>query len=229
MFYICAYTITTLPTMQDILRLTALAVCFLTLFGVAEWLYHYQKVKVELTRKLVHVGTGVLTLLFPVFLGNHWLVLLLCSSFAMILIASLQYNLLPSINAIDRKSHGSLLYPVAVYICYLAYSFYGYKVVLFYLPVLTLAICDPLAALFGKRYPYGKYRLGASNKTLVGSSAFLVSSWILAALMLHYFDTKIWHCVWIAPLATIAEAMSGKGTDNLTIPLTVLGILLYFQ
>ncbi len=222
--------------MLDILNTLLLGLCFLALFGLAEWLYHKAKVKAELTRKLVHFGTGFLTLLFPVLLSNHWFVLLLCSSFALILIGSLQYKLLPSINAIDRPSHGSLLYPISVYGCYLAYVFYDYKLVLFYLPVLTLAVCDPLAALFGKRFPYGKYKIGISNKTMVGSAAFFISSFILTWCIAFYLhphglqaSAVLTLACTISCLATISEALSGRGLDNLTIPMCVLGILLSYQ
>ena len=126
-----------------------LGLCFLALFGLAEFLYHKQKVKAEITRKIVHVGTGLLTLLFPIFLHDQWQVLFLCTAFLLILLASLQFKLLPSINSIDRVSHGSILYPVAVYGCYLAYSYADKGLFFFYLPILTLAICDPLAALIG--------------------------------------------------------------------------------
>jgi dolichol kinase len=213
--------------MQDFINTTLLACAFLALFGVAEWLYHVGKVKVELTRKLVHLGTGVLTLLFPILLKNHWLVLLLCASFALILIISLRFKLLPSINAIDRVSYGSLLYPLAVYTCYLAYFFKEQQLLLFYLPVLTLAICDPLAALFGKRFPYGKYKIGVAHKTIVGSSAFLCSSLVLNICLCG--QASLFFIVFIAFLATLIEALSSKGIDNLTIPWSVLGCLLYLQ
>lgn len=222
-----------LCSMQDFLHTVFLACCFLILFAVAELLYHVGKVRVELTRKLVHLGTGVLTLLFPLLLGNHWLVLFLCSSFAVILIISLRFKLLPSINAIDRVSYGSLLYPLSVYICYLAYQQQGNKLVLFYLPVLTLAICDPVAALFGKRFPYGKYKIGASHKTIVGSSAFFLSSCLLNVCIVAWFGLPAQPIVFIAlsilllsALATVSEALSSKGWDNLSIPLCVLAILL---
>ncbi|MBI3239032.1 MAG: phosphatidate cytidylyltransferase, partial [Flavobacteriia bacterium] len=59
----------------DWINAAILSVSFLALFGIAELLYHFAHVKVELTRKLVHLGTGVLTLLFPLMLSNHWFVL----------------------------------------------------------------------------------------------------------------------------------------------------------
>lgn len=39
---------------QSIINTILFAIAFLLLFGIAELLYHYLKVKVELTRKFVH-------------------------------------------------------------------------------------------------------------------------------------------------------------------------------
>src|SRR5438309_317623 len=109
---------------KEILNTIILASSFLALFGVAEVLYHFFKVRAEFTRKIVHVGTGLLSLLFPLMLSNHWYVLFLCASFGLILVLSLKFNLLKSINAIDRESVGSLAYPVSVYCSYLAFDYY---------------------------------------------------------------------------------------------------------
>ncbi len=220
---------------QDVINMLILSGLFLSLFGLAEILYHFVKVKVELTRKLVHIGTGLLTFLFPIMLGNHWFVLILCASFALILIVSLKYKLLPSINAIDRDSVGSLAYPVAVYGCYLAYDYFDQNYIFFYLPILILSICDPLAALFGKRWPIGKYKIGMDNKTLMGSGVFFVSAVIL--ILLFFFFPRVekstlelvLHSIFIAFIAAFVEAYSKRGYDNLTIPASVLVCLIFTE
>lgn len=217
---------------ENFLNTAILAVAFLALFALAELMYHYMHVKVELTRKTVHFGTGILTLLFPVMLHNHWLVLLLCTSFAAILIFSLKFNLLKSINAIDRKSAGSISYPISVYVCYLVYEYYGYEYYFFYLPILTLAICDPIAALCGKRWPMGKYKVGNDYKTLMGSSMFLLSSFLLSVFLLLKFAGSefslalLGFCFLIALITAIVEAISKNGYDNITIPFIALIILI---
>lgn len=217
---------------QDILNTLILALSFLALFGIAEWIHHTFKVKAEYTRKLVHFGTGILTLLFPILLNNHWLVLFLCASFALILLVSLKFNLLRSINGIDRKSYGSLAYPLAVYLAYLAYdwgkinlSIYGKGYILFYLPILILAICDPLAALTGKRWQYGKYKIGLETKTLMGSGMFFICAFILSLCFLlidpslHFSLRILVVALVIAIITTLTEAFSKNGLDNLFIPL----------
>lgn len=212
---------------RDFINTLLLAVAFLSLFGIAELLYHRFKIKVEITRKLVHAGTGLLTLLFPILLGNHWLVLLLCSSFALLLIWSQQYNFLKSINAIDRISVGSIAYPASAYICYLAFDFFSGQLIFYYLPILILAFSDPIAALAGKKWPYGKFKTGNETKTLTGSCMFLLSAFIISVALfelLHAELTKTYinNSFLIALLSALTEALSRKGFDNLTIPLTVL-------
>ncbi len=218
---------------DDLLPITWLAACFLGLFGLSELIHRTTSAKVEHTRKLVHFGTGVLTLLFPVFLTSSWSVLILCASFAVILLFSLKYKFLPSINAIDRESHGSILYPLAVYSCFLLYQYHHHDLMFFYAPILVLAISDPLAALFGKRWPKGKFTIGKDTKTLVGCTAFLLSAFAILLGLCYLFNHKIsfldgYELVLVALGATLTEAVSGKGSDNLTIPLSVVLLLSLF-
>jgi phytol kinase len=213
---------------QDLINTLLLGTAFLALFGTAEWLYHKQQVRAEFTRKFVHIGTGLLTLLFPLLLGNHWLVLLLCSSFLIILLLSLKYKLLPSINAIDRDSVGSIAYPIAVYGAYLAYDHYGKQYIHFYLPILILAICDPVAALLGKKWPWKPFTIGSAHKTLCGSLGFLISAIVLCLVFAPSINTGMSfmqigvRVLLIAALATLAEAVSGKGYDNISVPAIVM-------
>ncbi len=222
---------------KEIINTALLAGLFLSLFAMAEMLYHKLKIKAEGTRKIVHIGTGIVTMLFPLMLRNHWFVLLLCASFALILFLSLKFNLLPSINAINRISYGSLLYPVAVYGCYLAYNYFHSNLLFFYLPILTMAISDPVAALVGKRWPYGIFHIRQDTKTVMGSAAFFFSSVVLTIILFYFFSSGNFHiksglliAILIASATTITEALSTKGLDNITIPFcTVLVLTLVYD
>jgi CDP-diglyceride synthetase len=193
---------------------------FLIIFAIAEVLYHNIKCKAEISRKFVHVSSGIACLSFPFFLQTHWFVLLLCAGFILILMVSLQCNKLPSINNIGRKSYGSWLFPVSVYVCFLCFAhFHQYEY--FYLPILILAVCDPIAALVGKKWKYGRYSMGVESKTAMGSSAFLVSCFLILAFSFG-MNIPLGKCLLIAAIATTTEAVSKRGSDNLTIPAVVL-------
>ena len=218
---------------NDLTTILWLSACFLGLFALSEIIHRITPTKVENTRKLVHFGTGILTLLFPVVLTSTWSVLLLCASFAVILLFSLKYKFLPSINAIDRESHGSILYPVAVFSCFVLYRYHENDLIFFYAPILILTISDPLAALFGKRWPLGKFSVGKDKKTLMGCTAFFCSALLVLVVTYSFFNPgisfdRVYQFVIIAGVTTLVEAISGKGIDNLTIPLSVVGLLSFF-
>lgn len=205
-----------------------LAVAFLSLFGIAEWIFVARKANAEHTRKFVHIGTGFLSLLFPLLLTSAWSVLFLCSSFAVILLVSLKYNALKSINAIERKSYGSIAYPVAVFGTFMFFlsrtEGHTHNLINFYQPILILAICDPAAALIGKRLPIRKFKVGDGYKSLGGAASFFVIASIISFILLQIFYTGlssvqvVFSILLFATIGTLAEAFSAKGLDNITIP-----------
>jgi phytol kinase len=228
---------------------------FLFLFLLAEILYHKFRAAVEITRKFVHIGTGVICLTFPFFVGSHWTVLILTIAFFALLITSIQLNLLKSINAVERKTSGSFIFPVVVYITFWAYSIFGihdmdavdinwtdgdvgkgaiYSATVYYfLPILILSISDPMAALIGKKWPRGKYKIFGNTKTLMGSTAFFVSALIVSTIFLIPLAESVVmgflvsFC--IAICTTLVEAIGHKGLDNLFIPIATIAILLAFN
>lgn len=215
------------------LNTVLLGLAFSSLFVAAELLYHFAKIKAEVTRKLVHVVTGVLTMLFPILLSSHWYVMLLCGLFLIILVLSVKLNLLPSINKVGRVTHGSIIYPIIVYGCYLVFMQYD-SLTFFYVPVLILALCDPVAELVGKNLPWGKYTAFGHTKTLSGSLGFAISATIVTSTFLFQFQglsigNSITLGFALAFFATIAEGISHKGFDNLTIPVTSALILIFYS
>lgn len=216
---------------DNFINLLWLSGFFLTLFTVAELLYHFAKINAEYTRKFVHIGTGLLTMLFPIMFTHYTWVVGICTLFFIVLSLSIKFGFLPSINAIERKSHGSLSYPIIVILAFIFYYFkksdlsqdYFY----FYIPVLTMALADPAAALFGKKFPIGKYLIGKEQKTLVGSFAFFIVAGFVTFLLLP--TNNLLFLILIPLVAALAEAFSTKGLDNLTIPITIISILYFYN
>jgi phytol kinase len=212
------------------LNMFILSGLFLVLFSMGEIGFHALNIQGEFTRKFVHAGTGILTMLFPMMLDSHWYVLALCASFGLILQFSLKFNLLKSINAVNRVTNGSILYPIIVYLIFLFYTSQNGEKIFFYLPILTMAFCDPMAALIGKKYGVKKYQIGTDTKSYLGSCAFLLTS-IPLTFACYWFtyqtiDFKLMNLtISVGITAMLAEALSSKGFDNFSIPASVAGIL----
>lgn len=210
-------------------------IIFLILFTTGEIIHYLFKVNAEHTRKYIHISTGIITLFFPIYIINQWLVYLLCFSFLIILILSKRFDLLKSINNVKRTTHGSILYPISVSISYFVFSQFQ-KLEFFYLPILILAISDPLAANIGRKWENKnpkciKFSVFNNHKTFAGSLAFLLSSAIISSIVLYAFNINV-DLIFFTIIAstsitsTFAEAVSNKGFDNLFIPLSVLSTLL---
>ena len=95
----------------------------------------------------------------------------------------------------------------------------------FYLPVLIMALCNPLATLAGRIYPVVQFE--RLNKSLGGTLVFWTIAFLLSCIIFlssHVFNTKdiTWVAIFIATVASITELYSKKGLDNLFIPLGVL-------
>lgn len=211
-----------------IITVTAYVMVFMLIFLLAEIGYHLIKLKTEITRKFVHLTSGICCLSFPFFIENQWIVLLLCSSFLLLLISCMHYKLLKSVNNIDRKSYGSLLFPVSVYLGYLCFQYFGSEYIYFYLPIIVLAVCDPLAALIGKTWPIGPYKIGSGTKTIMGSVAFFISCFVI--IFIAFFGLMdpgmlFGKVLLISATATFTEAYSRNGFDNLTIPLSIIACM----
>ena len=243
--------------MKDQLIVTVIySVLFLSLFAIGEFLYHKLNFKAESTRKLVHVFTGLICFSFPIFVSTHWVVLFLTISFALILVLSMRFNLLKSINAIERKTSGSFLFPISIYVMYWAYSIFGqgnftgndlvwtsssdlYGLlgdkagIYYFLPLLIFSISDPLAAMCGKKWPYGKYSIRKETKTFLGSTAFLLSSITISFVFLvnqsSNFSMALLFSVFLGIGTTAAEGISQKGFDNLFIPIAAIAILILLR
>ena len=210
--------------MNTLITISLLGLAFLSLFLAGETMKHIFDIKVEWTRKFIHTSTGMLSMVFPLLFNSHQPVLLLCSSFLGLLLFSKRKSLLSSINGVSRKTYGALLFPVSVYLCFVIQNMTG-KVVHFYLPILILSLSDPLAALVGQRLPVGIYRIMNHKKTLSGSFAFFISAFVLS--ILYGYDAS--QAIFLGLIATLSEAVSKDGWDNLSIPLTILLGMLFIN
>jgi dolichol kinase len=142
----------------------------------------------------------------------------------------MKFQLLPSINGVERMTVGCVLFPIIIYVCFVLFQ-YTEQVMLYYLPILILAICDPIAALVGIRWPLGKFKTFGTTKTLSGSIGFFIASILITTPMLASTTTTEWPILLLVSLVLSAitafvEAISHKGYDNVTIPGSVVAVLL---
>ncbi|MGE4586715.1 MAG: diacylglycerol/polyprenol kinase family protein [Mangrovibacterium sp.] len=222
--------------------LNTVTIAFIYLIGIIillafnEFNYRILKIKGEFTRKFAHFTATLATIPFPYIFNSHWYVLILAAIFFAALFITQYSKQLKSIHDIQRKSIGSYLLPFSIYITFLISVKLDNKF-LYILPMLILAVCDPMAAILGMNTQKNNGKISLfkikTDKTRIGSGAFLLTSFIISLIALYFhrelFDLKtFWLALTIAGTSTLAELAGWRGSDNLTIPLSVLLILILF-
>jgi phytol kinase len=205
---------------------------FMGILVLSELIYKKFNLQTETTRKMSHIVATLSCLLLLVTIESHWYILVLGVFFFLLLYIGKKNGLFKSINAVERKTGGSYLLPVAIYISFLVYDILDNSLY-FVLPVVLLAICDALAGLVGIQFKEKTSNIvlfgQKLQKTYLGSLTFLLSSIVICLVILGLYGYSLpnmifWTCI-IALVTTLTEMFSSRGLDNLTIPLVTILLL----
>jgi len=171
----------------------------------------------ELSRKVVHIGTGFA---LPIAWATEIPVSLalaaaaLASSLALI---NHRWRLLASIEDVGRFSYGTVAYGASITI--LLAFFWPQRADLVCAAVLTMALADGLAGLLGANFSSHRWQIFGQTKSIIGTATMALVTLLVLALLLPNLP---WHVVIaIATSATLLEQFSWAGLDNLTVPLLV--------
>lgn len=189
---------------------------------VAEVFHRVQKADAEQSRKIVHIGVGNIIALawwlqIPTWLGVGASVL-----FSGLALLSYRLPLLPSVNSVGRKSMGTFFYAVSFGV--LIGAFWSQQLPHYAaLGILVMTWGDGLAALIGQRWGKHPYQLWGMKKSWEGSLTMLLVSYAVSSGVLWLVQGDRWQ-TWVVALgvaiaATLLEAFSKYGVDNLTVPL----------
>jgi phytol kinase len=213
-----------LPFGNPWLGIVAALAAFLALFGTLA-IYARAGGSPELTRKMLHTGSGLITLTFPFVFRAAWPVLLLTGASAL-LIAGAKF--LPFVRArvghvasgVERPTLGEIYFPVAVALLF--WMTLGEDPLLFVIPILVLTFADATCALVGGRY--GTLQYTGANKSLEGSIAFVVVAFFCIHVPLLLWgdagrNETLLISTTLALLVMLLEGSAWRGLDNLFIPI----------
>jgi dolichol kinase/4-hydroxybenzoate polyprenyltransferase len=180
----------------------------------------------EATRKIVHIGSGMLAMSFPWLFREPVHVVITCAISALLLAVCRHTELFPCrlknvLGGVNRRSGGEYYFPLAVAAVFLLSR--G-DLALFLIPVAVLTFADTAAAVIGSRWGLTRYFALAGRKSVEGSGAFFVVALVFGAVMLSLLTdlglTTVWLIAWwMAVATTLTESISTGGTDNLSVPL----------
>ena len=97
---------------------------------------------------------------------------------------------------------------------------------------------DGLADIIGRKFGGKKIGIKGSEKTFIGSIGMLVGSILVSSILVLIFSLEVPHfniatlilpIIVVSIVATIVEAVSPKGTDNFTVFLAVIFVILILE
>jgi uncharacterized protein (TIGR00297 family) len=208
--------------------------CLVALIYIAELVRKHTNNSPEVTRKVVHITTGIFVAFTPMFFSSSLPMLIIAGAFGIVNFFAIQKGKLTSYNGSNRLSYGTVYYPIAFFV--LTALFWRHSKLILITSMLILALSDAFAAIIGKsvKHPI-VFRLGGEKKSVQGSTAMFVMTMIIILVFWsgYFFPTEsditwsslIWMAALTALIATVCEAISFCGSDNLTVPVGVAFIM----
>lgn len=215
--------------------IAAIVLVLAVLGALLQVLRCYQRAKSphpEIVRKLVHGIMGGVTLSFP------WLFQSPLSVAALGIIAAagltilkkhkqLQAGIGSVLCAVKRESYGEVSFCAAIAVLF---ALTAQNPLLYCIPVLILSLADSSSALIG--IFLGKHRFTTSDgsKTIEGSLAFFVATFLATAIPLLLFSPLapvniVLIAMLLGGLVMMFEAIAWRGLDNFLIPVSAYILL----
>jgi phytol kinase len=215
---------------------TALLVSFvyvLTIIALGELLRRVGHRPPEFTRKFIHIGVGM-WVVGTVLLFQTWQFAIIPPA-AFILVNAFSYwrGTFQAMEADERGNLGTIYFPISF--AALIYFFWNQPVLLV-ASLMPMTWGDAMAAIIGRHYGHYHYSIGGRTRSLEGSVAMLLWSWIATSLALFFMPFLVggapidWllaliYGAAVAIVCTLVEALSPWGIDNLTVPAAAAVIL----
>jgi len=202
----------------------------LAVIGLGEGLRRWRGYGSGFTRKVIHIGVGMLSWLVPFLFDSPWPFVFACLAFVVIDLLDHKYRFIAAMASSDESNLGTVYFPLAAA---------AVVIVFWETPPLMVAALMPLtwgdglAPVVGRAYGRNTYVIFGHTRSLQGSVTFFAMGSLFT-----------WLAMWIipgppeiAPLEAIAptlvvmtattftEAISPWGLDNLTITSVAIIIL----
>lgn len=210
--------------MRQVLAVGAASVMFVSVLVAAEAATRRWAIDPEVSRKLVHLSSGVLAAGLPLVMSFPAIVAL-ALLFVPVMVVFRRMGLFPAAHGVERKTWGEAYFPLGVLLAAVLLprsTPYAYG-------VLVMGVSDPFASFGGQRYGRRAYRLLGAHKTYLGSTVFFVTTLALTLGTVALADGLSARSIAVVPILAgalaIVEGFSGGGLDDVVLPPVAAGLL----
>lgn len=204
---------------DDLPAILTLGFATLLILAMGEGFYRLLGVSPDTTRKISHIGSGATVVAFRYWFHSPGSVAVVCLAFGVLLTVARRLGMLRSIHGVSRPGIGAVGYPIGVF----ATALLTWETPrLYVIAILLLALGDGLGGLIGDRYGKHRYDIGGHQRSVEGSSAVFLVSWLVVTVGLWEGGMETTMAVLtgavLGAITTAVEGLSPWGSDNMTIP-----------
>lgn len=185
----------------------------------------FEKIGKEASRKFIHIALCNWWFIAMYFFTNAVWASIVPLSFVIINYISYKKNIISVMERDNQDGLGTVYYAISLFV--LAIISFGVlnNPLIGLAGSLVMGYGDGLAAILGRKISSKEFKVGNGKKTLVGSATMFIITFVILAIFL--IDMQFWYikAIIASIIITIVEAVSVKGTDNLTVPIITSGIL----
>ncbi|MCP4539592.1 MAG: phosphatidate cytidylyltransferase [Chloroflexi bacterium] len=214
---------------RDTIALIASFAYVFAAIGVAEGLRKWRGYSVEFTRKFIHIAVGMWAYGTVLLFETRTFAIIPPVAFVFINALSYWQGTFQAMETGEKGQLGTIYFPLsfAVIIWLLWGSPY-----LLVASLMPMTWGDALAAVIGRRVGRRHYTILGSTRSLEGSAVMFLVSWVATLVPLLLFAsispvTAVVAAAVTALGATMVEAVSPWGVDNLTVPAISTLILVF--
>ncbi len=209
------------------IAIVIIALWIITILLIAFLCKKYFPQKDELSRKIIHIGTGPVILLAWFFNIPKDIAFFSALLVTIALGMNYQYRLLPAIEDIERKSFGTIAYGISITLLLL--GFWPSYASSISIGVLSMAFGDGLAGLIGRSINSPKWSVLGQTKSIAGTLTMVFTVAFLTATIssINHLNILPLEIIVISLIATFLEQISPWGIDNITVPIGVTGIAIW--
>ena len=214
----------------DIIVLILVYLYVIAIFILSEYVLNTRP---EVSRKFLHIMVGNMIFAMP-FFSEPWIMicfLTLPATIGTFLLT--EYSPIKIENNVTESGHALGLFFYSAIWTILIIIFYNHLWIVA-LAIVPMVYGDGFAALIGQKFGKVKYTVFGGQKSLEGSLTMFVITTVMSVFVWMVFTTigynmpefNLFAILGISAVATICEALSYGGIDNLTVP--ALTSVLYY-
>jgi phytol kinase len=204
------------------------------IIGTAEALRRWRGYGHGFTRKFIHIGVGMLSWVLVFLFDSPWPFVFACLSFMALNFLDWRFGFFSAMASSDRSNLGTVYFPLAAAVA--ALLFWD-RAPLMVAALMPLTWGDGLASVIGRAYGRNKFTVLGHTRSLQGSATFFLVGGLFTWLALWILGgppeitpvAALLPALIIILFATLIEAVSIWGLDNLTVTGAAIIIISLWQ